>query len=87
MTIQSSFLIRCTLSPASGPQARGYDIEHVQTGARMTTSDLAEVNAWLVDINGRYLGEALQRVADVDEAGAPDGDLETTGGNGEAGAL
>ncbi len=53
----------------------------------MTTSDLAEVNAWLVDINGRYLGEALQRVADVDEAGAPDGDLETTGGNGEAGAL
>jgi hypothetical protein len=56
MTVQSSFLIRCSLN-ASGDLTSGkaYYIQHVQTGAEFRAATLAEVTHWAGDQNLRYL--------------------------------
>jgi hypothetical protein len=56
MTVQSSFLIRCTLN-AFGDLTSGkaYYVQHVQTGAEFRSATLAEVTHWVGDQNLRYL--------------------------------
>lgn len=60
MTIQSSFLIRCSL-PATGEATHGkaYYIQHIQTGAECRSGTLAELTQWMADQNLRYLADMI----------------------------
>jgi hypothetical protein len=71
MTVQSSFLIRCSLN-ASGDLTSGkaYYIQHVQTGAEFRTSALADVTRWMADQNTRYLSDTI--AAGGNSTAAPD---------------
>lgn len=68
MTIQSSFLIRCTLN-TSGELTPGkaYYIRHVQTGAEFRAATLAEVGHWAGDQNLRYLAAMSEAASDGQE--------------------
>jgi hypothetical protein len=71
MTVQSSFLIRCSLN-ASGDLTSGkaYYIQHVKTGAEFRASALADVTHWMADQNTRYLSDMI--AAAEDATAAPD---------------
>jgi hypothetical protein len=68
MTVQSSFLIRCSLN-ASGDLTSGkaYYIHHVQSGAEFRACVLDEAARWMADQNIRYLADALAAAADTKE--------------------
>jgi hypothetical protein len=77
MTVQSSFLIRCTLNPpgnsAGDPTpARPYYIRHVQTGAEFRSATLAEVTRWVADQNLRYLSDMIAAPPDPNSGAAED---------------
>lgn len=61
MTVQSSFLIRCTLN-RSGDSAsdKTWYIQHVQTGAELRAATLAEVTTWISEQNQRYLTAVME---------------------------
>ncbi len=78
MTVQSSFLIRCTLhlpgqenlragDPATG---KPFYIQHVQTGAEFRSATLDELTRWAAEQNVRYqatvIGASTQGVAQED---------------------
>jgi len=61
MTIQSSFLIRCSLSASGGiTPGKAYYIQHVQTGAEFRSAALTEVTEWVAGQNLRYLSEVIR---------------------------
>jgi hypothetical protein len=65
MTVQSSFLIRCTLNSSGDPApARPYYIRHVQTGAEFRSATLLEVSHWVADQNLRYLADMISAPPD-----------------------
>jgi hypothetical protein len=68
MTVQSSFLIRCSLN-AFGDLTSGkaYYIQHVQTGAEFRAATLAEVTHWAGDQNLRYLSAMSDAVSGAQE--------------------
>jgi hypothetical protein len=60
MTVQSSFLIRCTLHTSGDPTSgKAYDIRHIQTGAAFRSATLEEVTRWVADQNLRYLSDTM----------------------------
>jgi hypothetical protein len=65
MTVQSSFLIRCSLGP-SGESAPGktYYIQHVQTAAEFRAATLDEVTQWVTAQNLRYFADAINASSD-----------------------
>ena len=65
MTVQSSFLIRCSLGP-SGESAPGktYYIQHVQTAAEFRAATLDEVTQWVAAQNLRYFADAINASSD-----------------------
>lgn len=63
MTVQSSFLIRCSLNaPGDLASRKAYYIQHVQSGAEFRASALADVTGWMADQNSRYLSDAIAAV-------------------------
>ena len=46
MTVQSSFLIRCSL--------KAYYIQHVQTGAEFRSATIDELTRWVAEQNLRF---------------------------------
>jgi hypothetical protein len=67
MTVQSSFLIRCLLSP-SGESTPGktYYIQHVQSGAELRAATLDEVTQWVAAQNLRYFSYVINTSSDSD---------------------
>jgi hypothetical protein len=60
MTVQSSFLIRCTLNASGDPASRrAYYVRHIQTGAEFRSATLAEVIRWVADQNIQYLSNLI----------------------------
>ena len=60
MTVQSSFLIRCSLASPESPEARkSYWVQHVQTGAEFRAGSLADITQWISNQNLAYLAERL----------------------------
>jgi hypothetical protein len=55
MTVQSSFLIRCSLN-ATGELTSGkaYYIQHVQTGAEFRSATIDELTRWVAEQNLRF---------------------------------
>lgn len=73
MTVQSSFLIRCTLNSSGDPApARPYYIRHVQTGAEFRSATLAEVTHWVADQNLRYLSDMMSAPSDPSSGATED---------------
>lgn len=61
MTFQSSFFIRCRMSPQPGESpVTSYYLQHVQTGAEFRSTDLAEINNWMTGQNARYVSSILE---------------------------
>jgi hypothetical protein len=73
MTVQSSFLIRCSLNP-SGDQTSGkaYYIQHVQTGAEFRAATLTEITHWAGDRNLRYLAAMSDAASGLQEGAQED---------------
>jgi hypothetical protein len=73
MTVQSSFLIRCTLNSAgdSAP-ARPYYIRHVQSGTEFRAATLEEVTSWVADQNLRYFSDMISAPSDPNSGAAED---------------
>jgi hypothetical protein len=73
MTVHSSFLIRCLLSP-SGESTHGktYYIQHVQSGAELRAATLDEVTQWVAAQNLRYYSDAINASADSDSGAQED---------------
>ena len=68
MTVQSSFLIRCSLqADGDSAVARAYSIQHVQTGAEFRAATLGEVTDWIAAQNLRYLTIAMERSSSAEE--------------------
>ena len=66
MTVQSSFLIRCTLhAPGEPPAGKAFYIQHVQTGAEFRAATLDEVAEWTASQNLAYLTQVLNQSAAV----------------------
>ena len=69
MTVQSSFLIRCTLNATGGPvSGKAYFIQHVQTGQEFRSGTLEEVTQWIADQNLRYLSDWLNTAKPEEDA-------------------
>jgi len=65
MTVQSSFLVRCSLSATGDPTpARAYFVQHIQTGAEHRSATLEEVTRWMAEQNLRYLSDAIHPPSD-----------------------
>ena len=59
MTVQSSFLIRCTLhSDPDSRTGKGWYVQHVQTGEEHRAATLEEVSTWISQQNQCYLTAA-----------------------------
>jgi hypothetical protein len=73
MTVQSSFLIRCTLSapgvPASG---RAYYVRHVQSGTEFRSATLEELTRWVAEQNLRYLSGVIDNTSPAASDGTED---------------
>ena len=60
MTVQSSFLIRCSLNPSGDlTTGKAYYIQHVQTGAEFRAATLNEVAHWVAEQNLRFMSDML----------------------------
>lgn len=61
MTVQSSFLIRCTLhSDPDSRTGKGWYVQHVQTGEEHRAATLEEVSTWISQQNQCYLTAVLE---------------------------
>jgi hypothetical protein len=68
MTVQSSFLIRCSLNTSGDlTSGKAYYIQHVQTGAEFRAATLAEVTHWAGDQNLRYLAATTDTASRAQE--------------------
>lgn len=66
MTLQSSFLIRCSLHVSGDhPSGRPYLTRHVQTGAEFRSATLVEATQWMADQNARYLAAVVESPAEL----------------------
>jgi hypothetical protein len=68
MTVQSSFLIRCSLNTSGDlTSGKAYYIQHVQSGAEFRAATLAEVTHWAGDQNLRYLAATTDTASRAQE--------------------
>jgi hypothetical protein len=70
MTLQSSFLLRCSLG--STQPGKPYFVKHVQTGTEFRAGTLAEATQWMSEQNERFLAYVTTSLPDPNSAADED---------------